>query len=110
MGILKNSTPVQKPSDNYEYLIICYRAMVDTMRQGQAMKASATFERFDNTRYHRLEIKVDDLWIKLSDDEQISAVYDLIKSGHMTQRYADILILFKGRINMDNPPEPCWSP
>ena len=96
MGIVSNAETSK--SENYTDLLVTYRAMLD-LRRGP---------NFDDTRYHRLENKVNDLWAKLSNLEQKQAVKELVFSGHMEQRIADILVMFDGRIDMSDPPEPCW--
>jgi hypothetical protein len=107
MSIMDDAGEYVKSSD-FQDLIITYRAMVDAMRLETKLTNEGKKEKFDQVRYFRLEIKVNHLWSVLSRPEQLAACNELVKTDHMPQTFADILLMSGGTINMEQPPEPCW--
>ena len=106
MGIVASGDD-QPKSENLQDLILTYRAMVNAMRDGNALILAGQKDKFDMVRYHRLEVKVNGLWPKLSQAEQRLACADLVASGHMPQTFMDALLMFNGKVDMSEPPEPC---
>jgi hypothetical protein len=87
MGIVADAEELPK-NEEINDLLVVYRAMIDLMRQGNAGI------KIDMTRYHKLEAKANSGFSKLSNVDQKIAVDDLVRSGHMDPKLAEILTSF----------------
>lgn len=94
MGIISENDQTP-PSEAVKDTVTVYRAMVDAMR-------SAGQPGFDRFRYNRLELKCDLLWQKLSRLEQITAINELITSGHIHPDLAQAIKTFNGTLATDD--------
>lgn len=101
MGIINDSEINNDvKNEKLDDFLLSYRGMIELSRN--------VLDKIDMTRYHRLESKVNNLWLELSNKEQMIAVNSLVESGHMIQKVADMLVIFEGRIDMSKPLEPCY--
>ncbi len=106
MGILATAAMLIKSEDVVDIIVI-YKAMVDAMRLNNRLIEEGKRDKIDTVRYLKLEGKVDALWDKLTRDEQIVAVANLVKDGYMHEYVAEMIATFGGRINQNETPEPC---
>lgn len=104
MGVLKEKSkdPLPEPVKD---MIQLFSAMTDALRKVEGMPAGGA-RKNEEVRFHRLEVKVDALWLNLTRDEQVLAVRHLVASGHMRQEVADVLTVFEATVDPRTPPEP----
>ncbi len=88
-------------------MVTLYKSMTDAMRANKKLMDLGQGSKIDKTRYNKLIMKVDALWLKLKHSEQLIICEQLVKDGYMDQRAMDMLTIFGGTIDQSNPPVPC---
>ena len=101
MSIIDEAGTEESKTANTKEMITLYKAMIDEMRKVQKNP------KLDKMRYRKLEMKVDSLWLQMTNPEQIQTVACLVKDDYMDERVAEMLVIFGGRIDMRKPAEPC---
>lgn len=103
MGIIANNSKIPESAQE---MVDLYTAMVKTRQTIESGKGDINHEKI---RYQRLEMKVDEQWLKLDHASQIQAVDALVAANLMKKGVRDVLVLFEGSIDHRPPPEPCLT-
>ncbi len=107
MGILSSANI--DLTDEVKEMVEIYSHLITSQRKIEALRAQDKKQQASDemVRFHRLEAKVNGMWTKISQKNQIICVKRLVEAKMMSQDLADCLTMFDGTINMAPPPEPC---
>lgn len=97
MGIVSDAGEV-KISDELKDLVVLYAEMIKTLRKMNELMAAKQPWKNEEYRFHKIEVKVQLAFDKLTNEEQWLVVDQLIVKKLMPEEVGRALEVFKGRL------------